>query len=367
MHNKVWVGLVLCLVIAGWAQAQEGSGTENKQKLREILMRRFDADGNGRLSESERTDLREAIQARRADSPGLQPSTLHGLYGQATGKAVLVQKDLEFFDKSRGKTVPCRVTYPDRGGKFPVINWSHGLYGSQEFYQPLVKHWAQHGYLVLQPSHSDSVLRGGGVMSKGKAANTRDWASRPEDIMSLISSLSTSPELTPHADISRVGVGGHSFGAHTTLLVGGAEPTFGPSYGDSRPKAFIAISPQGESHLFNSSSWLGLKRPMLFISGDNDDSKSGQKAAWRLDAFQGCPAGRKSLMWVKEAYHNFGGISGVIRRGSGPAAPDQVELVKSATLAFWDAYLKSDATAAKVVATGHLGNDGVTLYRWQSK
>ena len=359
--------LALCWVGARGGQAQEERGPDQRQKLREVLIRRFDADGNGRLSESERESMKTAIQARRTSAPDLQDSSLRGLYGQTKVPRDLVQKDIELRDTSRGKTVPCRVTYPSGSGKFPVIVWSHGLYGSQEFYQPLVRYWAEHGYLVLQPSHSDSVLHGNGDLTKGKAMSTRDWASRPQDISFLIDSLTTSPELKTHADPTRIGVGGHSFGAHTTMLVGGAEPVVGAIYSDPRPEAFLAISPQGGSRLLNKNSWLGFTRPMLFISGDNDESQGGEKASWRLEPFQGAPAGRKYLMWVKDAYHNFGGISGVIRTASGPANPDQVEVVRSATLAFWDAYLKSDATASRAVTSGQLGAEGSSLFQWQTK
>lgn len=306
-------------------------------------------------------------RAKTAPAPSAATATLQGLYGQVAPKVELAAENLEATDAARKKTVPFRVTYPKGDGRWPVIVWSHGLYGSQDNYGPLVEHWARHGYLVVQPSHSDSLKRGKGNYSKGMRGNTGDWASRPQDVSFLLDYLGKSPKLSAYADLSRVGMGGHSFGAHTTVLVEGAKPSFGPDYKDPRPRAFIAISPQGESRLFTSASWSGLTRPTLFISGDNDDQPSGEKAPWRLSSFEKSPAGEKYLLWVKNAYHNFGGMTGHIRAGSGPANADHVEVVKSATLAFWDSQLKEQASARSVIGKGDLGGASRNFYTWKSR
>ncbi len=319
-------------------------------------------DGGEVAQRGEKLRSRRAGAASDAKSPNLS-----GLYGQTPPEIQLVSEDLEVFDTERKKTLTFRVTYPTGEGRWPVIVWSHGLFGSQETYRPLVEHWARNGYLVLQPSHSDSLQRGQGDISKGLRANMRDWASRPQEVSFLLDQISRFESLAAHADLSRIGMGGHSFGAHTTVLVEGAVPTFGPDYKDPRPKAFIAISPQGESRLLDSSSWAGLTRPTLFISGDNDDNPGGEKATWRLAPFEGCPAGQKYLLWIKDAYHNFGGMTGHLRGGAGPANADHVELVKSATLAFWDSELKSKPEASAVITSGELGGGSVSSYTWKSR
>lgn len=309
----------------------------------------------------------EKLRARQAKTRISSTPSLSGLYGQTAPKVELVSEDLEVHDAARKKTLTFRATYPKGEGRWPVIVWSHGLFGSQETYRPLVEHWVKSGYLVLQPSHSDSVARGQGDLSKGMRANMRDWASRPQDISFLLDEIPRLSSLSSHADMSRIGMGGHSFGAQTTVLVEGAVPTFGPDYSDPRPQAFIAISPPGESRLLDSSSWAGLTRPTLFISGDNDDNLDGEKATWRLAPFEGSPAGQKTLLWVKNAYHNFGGMTGHLRGGAGPANADHVELVKAATLAFWDSELKSKPKASAAIAGGKLGGNSASSYTWKSR
>jgi dienelactone hydrolase len=258
------------------------------------------------------------------------------------------------------------MTQSKSSGKRPVIIWSHGLFGSQDNYGPLVQHWAKHGYLVIAPSHSDSLLRGQGDLSEGMSGNVKDWANRPKDVSFLIDSLTSHPALAPYADASKIGVGGHSFGGHTTVLVGGAEPAIGASLADPRPKAFLSVSPPGNSPLLGPAAWKGLTRPTMFVSGDNDDSPGGEKAVWRLDSYKGSPAGDKFLLWVKDAQHHFGGIAGA-RRRSAPANPDQVEIVKSASLAFWDSFLRANGQADRVLKSGDLGGRSRELYTWEAK
>lgn len=356
--------VLVCLLGLMTVHAQTGDG--RRDRLRRAVIQRFDTDHDGRLSEAEKEKLREKLRQRQAskDQPAdTSPSSLRGLYGQQEPAGALRQVDLEIYDKARDKTLPVQVTYPPGEGKHPVIIWSHGLFGSQDNYQPLVQHWARHGYLVLQPSHSDSLTRGEGDLSTGMAGNVKDWASRPKDVSFLIDCLSSRQELAPYADTSRIGVAGHSFGGHTTVLVEGAIPAFGAPLSDSRVQAFVSVSPPGNSPLLPASAWKGLTRPTLFISGDNDDSPGGEKAPWRRESFEGCAPGDKYLLWVKDAHHNFGGISGAFRRGQS-REPDQVEIVKSASLAFWDAYLRARPAAREVLVTGRLGGNSEGLYNW---
>lgn len=377
MKRTLCLCLVLVFVTVLAVSAQhDGDGPS---RLQELVLTRYDKDGDGQLSQSEKQQMRSDLRQRRSAegaraqaAPSAQvdltSSTLRGLYGQDQKTLEIVQNDIELQDKARGRTIPVRISYPKSAGPWPVVIWSHGLFGSQDAYQPLAAYWAAHGYVVVQPSHTDSIQRGKGDLKKGFAANTADWANRPKDVRFLIDSLAKQPELAGgKADMTRLGVGGHSFGAHTTLLLAGAQPKAQGSFNDARPKAFLAISPQGEGRLLDEASWSGLTRPMMFISGDNDNSPSGDKARWRLAAFHKCPAGSKYLMWIKAAYHNFGGISGTLHARSGPARADHVDLVRSATLAFWDDYLKGEQGAARAVERGNFGTQARSLFRWEER
>lgn len=378
MKQRILIASFLFLAaLAVGCDAQQREDPQ-RQEMRDRVLKRFDKDGDGKLSAEERTELRQFLESRRGkqSNPGKakipeglgrmpepEPKTLLDLYGAPAPSLSLIQKEFELRDQERDKVVQFRATFPDGSThKLPVIVWSHGMYGSQDFYDPLVGHWAKHGYLVLQPTHSDSLRRGEGLSNP-----TSDWASRPEDVTFLLDSLASHPILSNKADLSRVGVGGHSFGAHTSVLLSGAKPRTGQALADPRPKAFVAISPPEEDRLLTSSSWKGLLRPMLFISGDNDETRKGNSSSLRLAPYQGAPPGEKYLLWIKGAYHNFGGIAGARHSKSGPANGDQVALVKSATLAFWDKYLKSDPTASKLIDQGLYNKESQDLATWSQR
>jgi predicted dienelactone hydrolase len=246
-----------------------------------------------------------------------------------------------------------RVTYPVSGEHLPVIVFSHGLGGSKDAYQPLATYWAEHGFVVVQPSHADAGSLNTLAARSNLIGKTKNWSERPAEIKMVIDALpklNSTPELKGRMDLSRIGMGGHSFGAHTTELVCGTKVNPFSRVGaleDPRPKCFLMISPQGTGSLFQPGAWAGIARPVLMISGDNDSSPiDGASPQWRKEVWDGFSAGDKYLLWVKDAYHGFGGISGRQRfPGSGQLDPTQVETVQEVTTAYWDAYLKGDSGA----------------------
>lgn len=105
-------------------------------------------------------------------------------------------------------------------------------------------------------------------------------------------------------------------------------------------------------------------QPILFISGDNDKGRHGEQAEWRRDAFDNARAGEKYLVWIRGAHHNFGGISGAppaLSRLIGGRGGDnnevQLQLVRVATLAFWDMCLKENKKAE-----AYLTGDGLIKF-----
>lgn len=270
---------------------------------------------------------------------------------------------LVLHDAARDKDLQLRVTWPaDATGPCPTLVWSHGATGSKDGYAPLVEHWASHGYVVLQATHSDSLKLG----RKGKRELFADWASRPKDVAFMLDAIDSLereiPELRGRIDRERIGVGGHSYGAHTSQLVAGATTRQGllgrrrQSHADPRPRAFLLISPQGKGQLLDEKSWETCTRPMMTITGTRDESpRTDRPWTWRLDPFRYAPPGGKFLVVIQEAYHGFGGIAGRARYpSSGPANADHVSWVRSMGLAFWDAYVLEDAAARDYLRSGSL-------------
>ncbi len=313
-----------------------------------------------------------------------------------------------------GRKLPLKVYYPQAQGKFPVIIFSHGAAGSKDFYSLLGSFWASNGYVVIHPTHADSVFLPGGQFTPENKDELVDytlktpqaWKERAADISQIIDSLdeitNQAPELRGKLDAQHIGVGGHSYGAYTTQLIGGATINIpnGPknqSYADKRVKALLMLSPQGRGQQgLNDSSWKSMTLPAMFMTGSKDmGATTGEGPDWRQEPFKFVPPGDKYLLFIQDANHlsfsgrltgeegavpssannnnnrgnnnrnddrgNNSNAGGKLRErireqlikrrveqkfGSG----DQKAIfgyVKVGSLAFWDAYLKNDAAAKR--------------------
>jgi predicted dienelactone hydrolase len=253
-------------------------------------------------------------------------------------------------DARRSKELQVRIHYPEASGPFPLIVWSHGAGGSKDNYLTLVQHWASHGYVTIQPTHSDSRSL---AARPRDPVSFRDWQSRPADISFILDSLeeiaSQAPAFNGLLDGHRIGVGGHSFGANTAQLIGGARafPLGGEkNFEDPRVTAVMLLSGQGPGEMLTENSWSNFKRPMFVMSGSADGpTRTGQPAQWRKKPYELSPPGDKFLVWVEGLDHGYGGISGWNFNPRNKPNPDHVRYTKIATLAYWDAYLKESQEA----------------------
>jgi predicted dienelactone hydrolase len=231
-----------------------------------------------------------------------------------------------------------------------VVVWSHGVFGSHEGYEPLVRAWVEAGYVVVQPTHDDSLLglSRKEIRAKAAAPALGIWRERPKDIALVLDTLPTLDEAirdAPPLDLDRIGMGGHSFGAYTAMLVAGVASER-EHLDDPRPEAFVWISPTGiggqgpGDGKFLDGDLDPVDRPVLFLTGSKDEAKvRKQTPAWRLTSWRALDA-PATLWFVEDGHHNFGGISGRVLPDTGPADPALVGWVAAATTAFWDVHLR---------------------------
>jgi predicted dienelactone hydrolase len=338
-------------------------------------------------------------------------------------------------DAQRNKDLVMTIEYPTRGGPYPVIIFSHGFGGSNTSYTPLTEYWAGHGYIVIKPSHADAGRLGPilaqrreerrAEMEKRRAEGrqrnaqaqqqaqptpqpdplaeaiwstqtTADWADRARDLSLIIDNLTALeqkyPEIAGKMQTNLIGVGGHSYGAFTAMMVSGmtsfaANPPVHAA--DSRVKALLAFSPQGAGSLgLTPESWKDVKVPAMFITGTLDFAAGGDVKP-RHDAFAYSPAGDKYFLSFNGARHMTfaGGTVGDISdaeipvRSSGgyptndPWGNQQPQMqqanrgtsrggslfererriftaAKIASTAFWDTYLKNDTAARDYLKPG---------------
>lgn len=161
-----------------------------------------------------------------------------------------------------------------------------------------------------------------------------------------------------YPDGKRIGVGGHSFGANTAQLVGGAAaflPGGARSFEDKRVSAVMLLSGQGPGEMLTEKSWAHFARPMLVMTGSRDGpTRTGQPAEWRKKPYELSPPGDKYLVWVDGLDHGYGGITGVNFNPRNKPNPDHVAWTKIVTRAFWDAYLKQSQEARAYLESGKL-------------
>ncbi len=235
----------------------------------------------------------------------------------------------------------------------PLDHFSHGAGGSKDGYvllRRLTSCWAEHGYVTIQPTHADSLAlrdtknmtqtqRLAAIAAMTEVDDPAAWEARVRDLTLIMDSLDEiarqAPGLAVRMDRERIGVGGHSFGAATTAMIGGAAK----SLADPRPQALLLISGQGRGRFgFTEHSWDEFKRPMMSITGSRDLGYKNQSPDWRREPYRYSPPGDKYDVFIEGASH-------MTFAGQGPAVA--FEYAKIASLAFWDAYLKHSEAAKK--------------------
>ena len=281
-------------------------------------------------------------------------------------------EDLVLHDANRDKDLHVRIFYPNVAGKFPVIVFSHGAGGSQTCCAGLTRHWATYGYVTIQPTHGDSAAqrRNQGEENIRFLQAVRDalkkpalWESRPLDISYVLDALpavgNRVPGLLGKIDAGRVGVGGHSMGSYTTETIAGAlvdlpgQP--GRNFADPRVKAALCLSPQGPGQFgLNEHSFDKISLPYMGMTGSLDSLGPVASPAWHKTPFERSQPGDKYHLFIEGANH----MSFIRPRTLLPGRAEQggniFEYTNSASLAFWDAYLKGDARAKQYLQSDAL-------------
>jgi predicted dienelactone hydrolase len=290
----------------------------------------------------------------------------------------------DWLDQTRGRRVPVKLYFPSRGrGPWPVILFSHGLGGTREGYAYLGRFWAARGYVSVHlqhPGSDDSVWRGLGPLRAWWAMNRaakdpKNALDRILDVTFAIDRLivlnRTPGPLRGRLDLKRIGMSGHSFGAFTTLAVGGQ--TFfrrgvGYRLADKRIKALAALSPPVSRRRGDYARQYGsIRLPCLHLTGTLDHSpiRNGARARERRIPFDHMSEADQYLITFQGGDHM---IFTEARFRRGPNRPHAAKdprfrrLIVLATTAFWEAYLKGDRRARAWLIRGGLkrmlGKDG---------
>lgn len=302
-------------------------------------------------------------------------------YYAAPGAFTVRQIDETWTDDARQREIPLRIRLPESRDRVPVIVFSHGLGGSRDGGREWGEHWASRGFAVVHVQHpgSDEALwkdKPAGERFSGlrSGANLQQFLARIADIKFVVADLgrrqSAGDPLATRLDLDRLGMSGHSFGAVTTLFLGGQRPAPGiadrlaAGLPESRFTAFLAFSPQAlgadPEHQFAA-----FKRPALLITGTLDGRPFpglGATVEQRMVPFASMPAtANKFFLVINQADHMFfNGTRGL--RDIGIGGRESIDfaavesrgyaLVKAVSTAYWQAYLSNDAAALRWLKAG---------------
>jgi pimeloyl-ACP methyl ester carboxylesterase len=159
---------------------------------------------------------------------------------------------------SRGRELEIRIWSADK--PTAIIVFSAGGEGEPGKYGKLLGALAKKGMIVLAPVHADALARNDISGSGG----INSFIARIEDL-----AIARGYAKTTYPDLPIV-VMGHSFGSMMSSLAVGAATPAGPQ-SDPKVKALIAFSSPGMIQgVISPTSFQGIQKPVLVVTGDKD-------------------------------------------------------------------------------------------------
>lgn len=289
--------------------------------------------------------------------------------------------DLTVNDNARKRDIPIRVYLPLNKTQAPVVLFSHGLGGSREGSAFLGKHWASRGYIAVflqHPGSDESIWKNKiptqRMAAMKQAANAQNFLLRVKDVSVVLDQLeiwnrTKGNILEGLIDMSRIGMSGHSFGALTAQAVAGQTVArTNISMADPRIKAAIIMSPGSPRAGVDPKQAFGsVKIPWLLMTGTKDISTIGDaNVESRLAVFPALPAGNKYELVLFRAEHSVF-TERALPGDSEKRNPNHHKSILALSTAFWDAYLKNDASAKTWLDSGGPFTIFEANDKWQKK
>lgn len=284
---------------------------------------------------------------------------------------VMIERDTLIDYERHNRSVKIKVYYPVNHTmtNLPVIVWSHGLGGSVDGAAYLSRYLAAHGYVMVhvqhdgtdssiwegKPGHPWDVIRATPIT---RETTLNRYADVPFVLNQLPDWMEQHHDIGLYADLSTLGMSGHSFGALTTQVMAGMK--FPDATGnlldlkEPRFKAGILYSPGSIEHLGDMDPkevYPSISIPLFHMTGTEDGSPlSDLGYEMRLTVYQNTNT-EKHLMVLKDGDHMvFVGSRGKLGHTSNRKMHEAI--IKVASLAYWDAQLKGDDVAQEWLTSG---------------
>jgi len=273
-----------------------------------------------------------------------------------------------FRDKQRNRDIPFRLYAPARAkGPAPVILFSHGHGGSRDAAPYLGEALARAGYFAFflqHPGSDESLLEGAATREEAhdrlrqSMQNFGAAVDRFRDIPVVLDHLmqmNPRSQLAGRLDLTRIGIAGHSFGARVVMTAAGQRTGLhGTRFKEPRIKAGVLLSPNVPTGQSLEGLYDEVDIPLLHVTGTEDGmplSSGGFDPAIRTKPFELIDQPDQYLLVLDGATHgSFSGRPNDLGEEVEMTLPDLEEVkisVATATVLFFDAYLKNDPKAKR--------------------
>ena len=247
-----------------------------------------------------------------------------------------------------------RIVYPDQGGPYPIIVFSHGTFSSSDKYNLVVEFWAERGYVVILPNHLDANY---GIIPSKTEDMIRIIHTRISDMSFILDNLDAiegqNPGLKGKLNRNQIIAAGHSIGTQVVLVNTGQRirnPTnnYVTESSEDRLMAAVMLSDPGKMSMMPDDTWKGGSAPTFLSTGSEDYGLmgDGRREAEYQNEILTLPdesTGDKYLLLIERGDHYFGGL---IHRDVDKAPDyDGLAIFNAASLAFMDAHTR-DAESA---------------------
>jgi Platelet-activating factor acetylhydrolase, isoform II len=282
---------------------------------------------------------------------GSAKHTAHAAKPAPIGHYGVAQVQKPFMRSSRPltTTIYYPIVPPRRAGtsgpRFPLILFSHGLGAFPGAYQNILMSWASAGYVVAAPTYPLSNINVAmpPTGSPSRVAGFHDVTNQVLDAKFVIGKVLEADRTNQLVggttgkviNEKRIGASGHSLGGITTYGL-----VYRTCCRDNRVKAAIPMSACAGVVANPAAYFGGTPTPLLIAHSDTDAEISYRFA---IQAF-GAAQPPKRLLTFFGADHNIP-FTGNVPPGYPPSTATKVEVLKHATVDFWDRYLKDDQKA----------------------
>ena len=247
-----------------------------------------------------------------------------------------------------------RIVYPDQGGPYPIIVFSHGTFSSSDKYNLVVEFWAERGYVVILPNHLDANY---GIIPSKTEDMIRIIHTRISDMSFILDNLDAiegqNPGLKGKLNRNQIIAAGHSIGTQVVLVNTGQRirnPTnnYVTESSEDRFMAAVMLSDPGKMAMMPDDTWKGGSAPTFLSTGSEDYGLmgDGRREAEYQNEILTLPdesTGDKYLLLIERGDHYFGGL--IHRDVNKVPDYDGLAIFNAASLAFMDAHTR-DAESA---------------------